>query len=77
MVDEVDRAQELEQLQRDQALANARLPDAVAESADNCAECGYEIPSERQNAMPGTQHCVICADRIERSRPGYLSRHRG
>ncbi len=66
MVDIVDRAQELEQFQRDQALAHVRQPTSVLESADNCAGCGYQIPSARQIAVPGTQHCVECQERIER-----------
>lgn len=26
-----------------------------------CSTCGIQIPAERLEALPGTQHCVKCA----------------
>lgn len=41
---------------------------SVAESADNCLECGLQIPSARQLAMPGCLLCVDCAAECEVAR---------
>ena len=35
------------------------------ESADNCVDCGYQIPSERQLAVKGCQRCTECASLLE------------
>ena len=64
MADIADRAQEVEELQREAALAGRT--SFTGETADNCVECGVQIPSERQIALPGVQTCVMCAERIER-----------
>ena len=34
-------------------------------SARHCQECGEPIPEARRRAVPGVQHCVICADMHE------------
>lgn len=64
MADIADRAHEVEEQQRKAALAGCRLYQG--ETADNCVECGVQIPSERQIALTGVQTCVECAERIER-----------
>ena len=33
---------------------------SLIESRDNCIECGLEIPSARQIAIPGVETCVGC-----------------
>jgi phage/conjugal plasmid C-4 type zinc finger TraR family protein len=48
------------------AIAAARgvmPPDT--KSADVCIECGCEIPSMRQAAIPGVQTCFDCAVELE------------
>ena len=35
-------------------------------SAEECQECGDEIPEARQKLVPGVQLCVICQGRKER-----------
>jgi len=66
-VDIADQAQK--EIERREAFAQQqRAPVApVGEtSANECQECGLEIPSARQLAIPGTQHCTECAGMIER-----------
>ena len=38
--------------------ARARLPDG--EGADECVECGDDIPQARRRALPGARTCVAC-----------------
>lgn len=42
----------------------------VRECADNCVECGMQIPSERQLSAPGCQLCAGCAEIHELRRNG-------
>ncbi|MGH1374402.1 MAG: hypothetical protein ACRBBW_20360 [Cellvibrionaceae bacterium] len=60
MVDEFDRAAELEQLQRDIALRNqARKSANKPASLKHCVDCWYEIETERQ-ALGGAVRCAEC-----------------
>ena len=46
--------------------ARARLPSG--EGAEQCDECGDEIPAARRKALPGARTCVSCqAGRDSRS----------
>lgn len=69
MTDEIDRAADrTEELLAD-ALAAQRRRAAKGKgpvSANECKECGDEIPTARQVAVPGVQHCVLCLTAIER-----------
>lgn len=38
------------------------------ESAIECEECGNDIPEGRRLAVKGVQHCVDCADYLERKK---------
>jgi RNA polymerase-binding transcription factor DksA len=76
MADIADRAQVTEEL--NQRLAMEALQRRIAatqelETADNCCECDGMIPSARQAAVPGTQHCVGCAEKLEMRARGYRS----
>lgn len=68
MPDALDRAAELEQLQRNYALnaqrarANFNLP-----SAAECTDCGEKIPPDRR-AFGGITRCVECQTLRERRR---------
>lgn len=60
-----DRAQRLEQRQREQAIA-AQLACALPSgpSLTHCKECDMPIPDDRR-ALGGITHCVPCKSRIE------------
>ena len=68
MVCPFDRAQALEQRQRDQAI-NAQLAQARRESAGpsltHCQDCDNEIPAARQ-ALGGKIRCVQCQSFFEK-----------
>lgn len=63
-----DRAQDLEQRQRDQAIA-AQLAQARAQSTgasrSHCLVCDDDIPAQRQ-ALGGIVRCVPCQTLHER-----------
>jgi phage/conjugal plasmid C-4 type zinc finger TraR family protein len=67
MVDWFDRAQELEQRQRDQAIkAQLQRPRPVGPSLTHCQDCDKEIPPARQ-ALGGMTRCVPCQTVHEKS----------
>lgn len=39
---------------------------AAKPSAEECEECGDEIPQARRLAVPGCQLCVFCQEKLER-----------
>ena len=39
---------------------------AAQPSAEECEECGDEIPEARRLAVPGVQFCVFCQEKRER-----------
>lgn len=64
-MDIIDSASEVEELQRNAALAAHRMNrDAV--SAMRCACCNEELPEARRIAYPGCTMCVSCQDDAER-----------
>ncbi|MDB5802282.1 MAG: transcriptional regulator, TraR/DksA family [Rhodocyclales bacterium] len=67
MTDVFDRASELEEVQRADALAAQRFKAGLGDaacwrelSAASCAGCGARIPDERRKLLPGVQLCVEC-----------------
>jgi phage/conjugal plasmid C-4 type zinc finger TraR family protein len=51
------------------AIANVRRElarQAAEPSAEECEECGDEIPEARRLAMPGCKLCVFCKEIFER-----------
>ena len=51
------------------AVAGVRrklLEQAAQPSAEECEECGDEIPEARRLAVPGVQFCVFCQEKHER-----------
>lgn len=51
------------------AVANVRramLKQAQEPSAEECEDCGEEIPEARRLAVPGVQRCVFCQEKHER-----------
>lgn len=56
-------------LERSIQAARGVIPPSVdpgKPSADECAECGFLISSERQIAVPGCQYCAGCAEDLEK-----------
>lgn len=61
MTDLADRAQALEELERDAAIArHQRRPLAVVAPDDGraCADCGEPIPATRLQACPQAIRCI-------------------
>ena len=69
MSDVADRAQDA----LDKEMERAMVSHAAAhgETANECDECGYLIPSARQVSLPGVRHCVECAEMLERRAKGF------
>lgn len=47
-------------------LAQKKTPDRP--SAEQCEDCGGDIPEARRQIVPGVELCVECQDRQERIR---------
>ncbi len=67
-MDDFDRAQALELAEYERNQRAALLPEPLAESAKNCAECDDPIPQARRLAVPGITLCVACQQRLEHIR---------
>lgn len=66
-MDEIDRAQAInEQLQGD-ALAAWHRRQQAGPSASECEECGDEIPEKRRQAVPGCWLCIECQRALEQA----------
>lgn len=66
MSDWTDQASDLEQMQRDQALA--AIPKYEGVSLSECLDCGGDIPAVRQRLIPGCKLCTDCASMAEERR---------
>lgn len=62
-MDIIDSASEIEELQRNNALAAMRFNRG--ESATHCAECGVELPEARRKAVAGCKTCADCQADLE------------
>lgn len=60
----IDQDNELEELQREAAIAKCRINHAAV-SATHCRDCGEEITERRRELVAGCQRCVSCASDIE------------
>ncbi len=71
-MDICDRAQQIEEAQRDDALRQQRRAGAHLSlvSALFCQNsyCGEEIPEARREAIPGVQLCIDCQKLKERGK---------
>ncbi len=73
MTDVFDRATEIEEATREDALNRQRrragldgkIPD---DSATVCSECDGPIPEARRQALPGVQTCIDCQTLLEAAR---------
>ncbi|WP_199103181.1 TraR/DksA family transcriptional regulator [Aquitalea sp. ASV11] len=69
MTDFYDRAQELEQKQRDAALRHQEAASRpLGASLTHCDDCGKAIPQKRREASPGCTRCISCQTLAERHR---------
>lgn len=75
MTDIYDRASELEQRQRDQALQQQLEKSHLGDPGDwrkisakwcTTNACGERIPDERRKAVPGVQLCIACQSQLEK-----------
>jgi len=76
-MDDVDHAQELNELFRSQALdAHFRRCGeefgAMIENARICRGCGEEIDPDRLAAKPDAVRCIDCQGKKERKRHGIV-----
>lgn len=60
----IDQANELEELQREAAIAKYRI-NHNAVSATHCCDCGEEIKPKRREAVAGCQRCAGCQEEEE------------
>ncbi|KPA90620.1 TraR/DksA family transcriptional regulator [Pseudomonas asplenii] len=67
-MDDLDRASEVEEANRDAALAAhlARSHRPIGNSATHCEDCGSDIPEGRRLAIPGVLLCIDCQSIHER-----------
>lgn len=70
MTDIYDRAALQEEQDRARALCEQHrraglTGKTVADSAEDCTECGEAIPLKRRAAAPGCQFCVTCQTQRE------------
>lgn len=63
MTDQFDRAQQLEEMQREISLKKHRTFQAV--SRLYCEDCDAPIPEARRQAICGVTRCVSCQEREE------------
>lgn len=40
-------------------------------SAEECEQCGEDIPAARRKAVPGVQLCIYCQTKLERFKANY------
>lgn len=79
-MDDFDRAQELEMIVRNRAIATqqrrfAELKTAPGcDTALDCLACGEEIPELRRLALPGIMRCITCQQREEDRMKCYATR---
>lgn len=72
MADEIDRAQESEELHRGLALAAARAPACAPEAAEDraCCDCGEPISAERLRLVFWATRCLDCQIEFEEQTRG-------
>lgn len=72
MTDIYDRASEVEEIARLDALRDQRrraglAGKTVADSAYDCSVYGEPIAEKRREAVPGVQTCIECQEELERA----------
>ena len=69
MTDIYDRASEVEEIARLDALRDQRrraglAGKTVADSAHDCSVCDEPIAEKRREAVPGVQTCIECQEEL-------------
>ncbi|MCL2656147.1 MAG: TraR/DksA C4-type zinc finger protein [Betaproteobacteria bacterium] len=59
-MDQFDRAQQIEAMQRDIALAEHQRRATAGAALTHCEDCGEPIPAERAARVPGVRRCIDC-----------------
>jgi len=78
MTDTVDRACELEQKQREQALAAAKQPVEQPNELEGhryCLDCDIELSVKRLVANPNAVRCVDCQTLHEHQQKQFRGRY--
>ncbi|MCL1618350.1 TraR/DksA C4-type zinc finger protein [Ralstonia pseudosolanacearum] len=66
-----DRASELEERQREEAIARVRaVCHSGKPSRKACLDCDAPIPEARRQAVPGCTLCIDCASQREKRQHG-------
>lgn len=65
MADEIDIAQEINETNLADALADHQRRMPSGESLEFCIDCEEEIPEARRKAMPGCKRCISCQEEHE------------
>lgn len=66
MTDMFDHAQELEQRQREEALAMQSARQATGASLSHCQDCGGLIPEKRRQCVASCTRCFHCQNLHEK-----------
>ena len=66
MSDDADRAQELQEAEREAGIAACRAAVAGGGMRLLCARCEAPIPAARRAVLPGAGLCVDCQTEVER-----------
>ncbi len=59
-MDQFDRAQQLDAMHRDIALAEHQRRAAAGPARSHCEACGEAIPAERAARVAGVRRCIDC-----------------
>ena len=68
MTDMFDRAQELEEAQRERAIQAQAMRMGAGASLMQCQDCGEDIPQARRRAVAGCRRCIGCQSAMESAR---------
>ena len=66
-MDDIDRAQGVNETFQADALGAWKRKQTTAASRTECEECGEEIPEKRRQAVSGCRLCVDCQGALERA----------
>lgn len=69
MTDQFDRAQQLEEMEREIALKKHRTFKSV--SRLYCEDCDVPIPELRRQTIQGVTRCVTCQEREEKRQRNF------
>jgi phage/conjugal plasmid C-4 type zinc finger TraR family protein len=67
-MDDLDRAQTINELYQRHALDDWRNRQPVGPGLAECEDCGEVIPEKRRQAVPGCRLCVDCQSAVEQAR---------